>query len=154
MSLKIRKIAVKDIEQVIDLSNQGLEYHRKLMPNQLMPMDKTKKHERFMQFIKNENYFILVAEQDDNVIGYLTSEFMDTPWFQKRLGCEIREMGIDESYQSKGIGTELISVLKTECRNRKVENIKVDVLTVNPRAIDFYRRFGFYELSCKMTLEL
>jgi ribosomal protein S18 acetylase RimI-like enzyme len=154
MSFKIRKITEKDLKQVVSLADQGLEYHRKLAPNQLMPMDKIRKYEHFKQFIRNEAYLIIVAEQDNNIIGYLVSEFVDTPWFQKKFGCEIREIVIDESYQSKGIGTELINVLKVECYSRKVENIRVDVLVANSRAINFYHNFGFYDVNCKMILDL
>lgn len=154
MSVKIRKAVENDLNRVVELSNQVLEYHCQLVPNLFAPMDKEKAFNHYADLLEDEKYYLLIAEQDAQVIGYLYAEFVDTPWQQKRYGCRLEEIAVDVSCQSKGIGTILFDALREECVKRGIEDIRLNVYLANERGIEFYHRLGFREVSYKMTLDL
>ena len=53
---------------------------------------------------------------------------------------------IDENYQGGGLGTELIKVLETRLRKRRVERLMLVCDENNDRAIAFYKKNGFKPL--------
>jgi len=154
MSVTIRRALEKDLNRVIELSDQVREYHCELVPNLFAPMDKEKTLERFASFLTDEKHYLIVAEQDAQITGYLYAEFIDTPWYQKRYGCMLNEIAVDETCQSEGIGTILFNALREECAKRGTEDIRLTVYLANQRAIDLYHKLGFREISYKMTLDL
>ena len=80
---------------------------------------------------------IITADGAD--IGMLDVEYRPGEIYLARIE-------IDPDHQGRGAGTRLISALIDEARQRG-QDLVLDVLTINQRAYDLYRRLGIEEAS-------
>ena len=155
MSIRIRKASLKDFDRFLELANLSHEHHMRLVPGVFAPLNKESIREHFIKSINDERYCLLAAEQDGVIVGHIQGEFIDGGiWYQRQRGCVINGISVDEKFRSKVVGTMLMDALKAECVKRGVEEIKLNVYLTNPRAVEFYKRLGFKEISYKMTLDL
>ncbi len=87
---------------------------------------------------KQPQAFILVAEHDDQVIGYCIVYFVLDE-------AEIARIAVDPVVRKQGVGQEL---LRATCRvgiQQGIERILLDVRESNTSARRFYSAFGFAE---------
>ena len=92
--------------------------------------------ERSIDDIKSNINNFIVATADDRVIGSIT--FYD---YEKNL-IEVRSLAVEESFNRKGIGRELLLALINRFKNRK--ETKIFTLTYRP---DFFEKNGFTVVS-------
>lgn len=80
----------------------------------------------------------LVAQEDNNVLGYIISNESN---FEK-IG-RILNLAVEEKYRRQGIGSMLVqTTLKMFC-NKKVSKVFLEVRRSNLSAIKVYSKFGF-----------
>lgn len=65
--------------------------------------------------------------------------------FRDSYKCHFH-IDVDENYQGKGLGTQLLGALKTKLRKRRVEKVMLVCDEHNERAIEFYKKNGFKPL--------
>ena len=54
---------------------------------------------------------------------------------------------ISNKYQGLGLGTELLNYIQSDCKNEKMEYLRLEVDLKNANAIRFYTRNSFLEES-------
>ena len=87
-------------------------------------------------------YFSIVTLEKDELIGTISLEGIDYIHRIATLGIFIG----NTEYRSKGIGQEAIRLILDYGFNYlNLNNIKLDVLSCNPRAIACYKKCGFKE---------
>lgn len=98
-----------------------------------------------LDIIKNDrNYFLYVAEHNEQVIGFVSAV--------KLLGCidncyiDITCLVVSQNYRGKGIGKSLLKFIESFGRVNKVEKFSVTSGLHRKEAHDFYRKNG-YELG-------
>ncbi len=158
MPLSFKKVSVmkatqEDMSDVAKLSIEMLKYHNALSDNYFTVYPYKKYLSEFKNKLK-ENQYIIVAKIDDKVIGFLSAQFKNTPWYKNANVCIINEIAVSEKYRSHGIGSALFNNLLLVCKDEKVEEIKLDVYDVNTRAKQLYKRLGFKDLRQQMSLTL
>lgn len=90
----------------------------------------------------DEKVFAIVTEKEDKLIGTVSLEKINNVNRTATLGVFIG----DKEYRSKGYGTEAIKlILDFGFRYLNLNNIKLDVLEFNERAIACYKKCGFKE---------
>ncbi len=88
----------------------------------------------------NPNAFNLVALHNGIVIGYVQC------WYTLD-SADIINVAVSEVYKKQGVGKILIRDLIEHLRQRKVENIFLEVRVSNLPAQKLYKAFGFITLS-------
>jgi len=94
-----------------------------------------------------DNIF-LIAESEDNPIGF-TQLIMDSreESIKGLKTLEIRRIYAAKEFLGKGVGKELMSASIQEARQRGCDSVWLGVWEKNPRAIDFYKKWGFQEVG-------
>lgn len=87
----------------------------------------------------NDNLFYKI-DHDDKIIGFAICRFLKT----KNI-LSIDKIGVHPDWRSKNIGTQLIDNIKIN-----YNNIRIDVVSENIRAINFYKKNGFTEFGSKI----
>ncbi len=107
--------------------------------------------ERLMTF--PEGFYI--AEEDDNIIGYIESclwnnihfesyeEIKDFPKHHKSDGktLYIIFLAVNEKYRRRGVGSELVRTLQKYASKKGLK--KVQVVSAGDFGVDFYENLGF-----------
>ena len=91
-----------------------------------------------LESMQQPQAFILVAEEQDEIVGYCIVYFVLDE-------AEIARIAVEASRRKQGVGQEL---LRAACRTgiqQGVERLLLDVRESNAAAQRFYRAFGFVE---------
>jgi len=84
---------------------------------------------------------VLVAEQDGQVVGYITTRVdPDT-----RIG-RIPNFAVLPAYQKQGIGGRLVSAAMAHLAEVGMEYVRIETLADNDVGIHFYPKLGFKEI--------
>ncbi len=102
---------------------------------------------QFNELAAPENIF-LIAESEKGPIGFaqlITDSREESLKGIKSL--EIRRIYATQENIGKGVGKELMSASIQEARQRGCDSIWMGVWEKNPRAIAFYKKWGFKEVG-------
>lgn len=90
----------------------------------------------------NENV-VLVAEEDELLVGFVTLVHVpeDVQFGNVKVEAAywMDHLFVDPNFQHRGIGSNLVDVIKQFCRNQGIESL---MIFVDPNAIGFYEKVG------------
>lgn len=117
-----RNMTEEDIEQVADLE-------RRIFSD---PWTSQGIYETFCQ----NQAFIVVAEQDEKVVGYgIIYCVLDEG--------EIVRIAVDETVRRQGVGRRILDYACECCKKENVKRLLLDVRESNASARSFYEQYGF-----------
>lgn len=91
-------------------------------------------------FSENPLFQCLVALVDNAIVGIALFYWRYSTWKGSTLHLE--DLIVNESYTSKGIGSELFREFVRYAQHQDVQRIEWAVLDWNKKAIDFYKKSG------------
>jgi ribosomal protein S18 acetylase RimI-like enzyme len=98
--------------------------------------------------LSQPDIIFLIAENDRSPMGY--AQLMIDGREESITGIktlEIRRIYVSQEAIGTGVGKELMSACIAEARQRGCDSIWLGVWEKNPRAIRFYKKFGFTEVG-------
>lgn len=134
----IRKIELKDLEQVFKLLNE-------LYENKI---DYSIFSQKYKDSFKNENFYGIVAIEDNKVVGVLISEVINK-LARKKNRLFIDDLIVNKKYRCLGIGKKLIENATDYAIQRNCEAIELTSMIRNERAHKFYEDIGFEKRQYK-----
>ena len=96
-------------------------------------------------FLADERNWLWGGMIDDRIIAFAYGYAMT--WLVGRRMLYLHEVGVAEVYQRQGIGTEMLQMLKNECKARGFHRIFLITDQSNSAANALYRKCGG-EVSC------
>ncbi len=87
--------------------------------------------EDFVNCIKNTNAIILIAEENDKIVGYITGYIVPT----KNDEAMVHESRIDTNHRGKKIGTKLVQEF---CNEAFGKNVKIVYALIESKLKPFY----------------
>lgn len=98
--------------------------------------------------ISNQNMVTLLAEEDGRLVGFAQLRWGGAPdCVLGRLPGEIQRLYVVSDWHGKGIAQDLMSACLEKLRIRSSDTVWLGVWERNPRAIAFYKKFGFAEVG-------
>ena len=109
----------------------------------------------FEQISKDPNHELIVAERNGEVIGTLQLMFLPSISFQGGLRAQVESVRVDKSFQSQGIGSEMMRWSMERARQRGAHVVQLTSHKSRLDAHRFYERLGFQgsHLGMKINLE-
>ncbi len=92
------------------------------------------------------NSFVVVAEIDGKIVGYLLGGEIDIPYYNFRI-AELCNMCVDSDYRKRGIGVALYAEFEKYFKGIGIEHFMVTASFKNESAKAFYRKMGFEEAN-------
>ena len=156
MNIIIRKAILEDIKDIQYLSQQLIEYEENICKNRYMVnLNWSYSDDAYNTFkMLIENHYVYVAEHENKIIGYMAGRII------KKSSCDTFDvMKLDnlyvlDSYRNYGIGTAFLNIFKTICFNNKITFIKLDTISDNDKAIEFYKKNGLYNYNTIMMCKV
>lgn len=113
----IRKAEIKDLEQIQTFLNH------------------------FSTSVSHTDYiFYMVYEFNDKIVGVLEYSIL----YER---SEINYIYVDDNMRRKNIATQLIEAMISDCHEKNVENITLEVNEQNTKAIGLYQKMEFQEVA-------
>ncbi len=135
----IRKVTDWDCDQIVSIFNYYVEHGFAAYPEK--PQDR-----KFFDFIKTIIYgdaFFALETREKKIIGFgLLKKYHPYPAFNRTA-----EAGyfILPEYTGRGLGGLLLEVLEREARVMEVDNLLVNISSLNPPSLAFHKKHGFRE---------
>ena len=98
--------------------------------------------------IADPNMTTLVSEHEGKLIGYAQLRWKNLPKFiTASHPVEIQRLYVDEYWHGKGIAKDIMDSCFVHILERGSDVVWLGVWEHNPRAITFYKKFGFTEVG-------
>ena len=148
--MTIRKAELKDLQRIQELNNELFElelanFDKHLIKN--WPLSKEGR-EYFENAISES--FVVVAEIDGKVVGYLLGEESKIPYYDFKI-AELCNMCIDGNYRKQGIGNALYKEFEKHFKEQGINHFTVTASFKNENAKSFYKKMGFEEANSTFT---
>jgi len=132
--ISIRKGKKEDLPRVLELITELAIYEK-------APQEVENTVEEMINDGFNENpiYYLLVAENENNIIGIAIYYIKYSTWKGKCVFLE--DIIVTESERGKGIGAKLFEEVIHKSKEMKVRRMEWQVLEWNEPAISFYRKY-------------
>lgn len=157
MECHIREARAEDYGQVNAIVKEGQDEHAKALPHIFRAVETVMPYDYFASLLASESEHLLVAELDEQVVGFLVIEAKNAPPFESlvsRRFAYIHDFGVRESCQRKGIGNALFAASQDWAKAHGASSLELNVWSFNERAIRFYETLGMEQVSVKMQLAL
>ena len=146
----IRKAELKDLQRIQELNNELFElelanFDKHLIKN--WPL--SKEGREYFENAINES-FVVVAEIDGKVVGYLLGEEGKIPYYDFKI-AELCNMCIDSNYRKQGIGNALYKEFENHFKEQGINHFTVTASFKNENAKSFYKKMGFEEANSTFT---
>ncbi|BCL84523.1 acetyltransferase [Ktedonobacteria bacterium brp13] len=141
ISLQIRRPCERDAEAFLHLRKQVNEETSFMLrepdENAMLAQHQL---DQFLHDSSQGNILILVAEDQERLVGFLIGERGVRSRNRHRLGLMI---GILQAWTSQGIGTHLFLAMEDWARNQGILRLELTVAAHNQAAVALYRKCGF-----------
>ena len=108
----------------------------------------------YENYIEDSNKLLIVAEENDNVVGYLYGMIKPNDDTYKCVIAKLDALYIDINYRNKKIATSLIEYFKNWAISKKAHKIEVNVWSNNIKAKHLYEKNGFKTVSETLSIHL
>lgn len=106
--------------------------------------------------INNKNNCAFVAEINEQVVGYLVGSITEEKCPYRILPnmAELDDMFVLAEYRSMWIGSQLHEKFIEWCKSKDVKKLQVSAYTWNIKAINFYKKLGFWDFAVILEKDL
>ncbi len=111
----------------------------------------------FTESLQNKNAVILVAEAEQQVVGYahaIYKDASDKPHRTHKHVLSIAHIGVLETHRGQGIGTKLIAECELWGQEKGCTRVTISAHSFNTKAQELYKKQGFLPDSIKMSKSL
>ncbi len=154
--IKIRPAKIRDAEAIASLHLEMMKMHRQF--GKMFEIKKTSKQiaeDWFKKVPRRKKNKLLVAEIDEEVVGYLWAKLKKRPSIYKDVDWgEIADLYVSKNHRRKGIGKKLVTEILKWFKEKKIKTIDLYVASDNEVANKVWKYFKFKEYFKKMYREL
>lgn len=117
--LKIRKFERADLPQVLELCREVRQYHTDILGGYFAEQDDAFEQSGFLATLEDDRMTALVAEEGEEINGYLLAEKKYSPYLREPNVVHISNIGVKKGLRGKGIGKKLMDDF-LRCAKQKV----------------------------------
>lgn len=154
--MKIYIAGKRDIDSLVNLWGELSRYHKNFI-DYLSPRDEWDKQIRrlFISDLNKKNTIILISRDWNMATGFIRGELkMPEKIFKKRTIGYISDFYIKEEYRGTDLAQNFMSEIIKWFKSKGADDLRLNVNSENIRAIRFYEKCGFKEVSKSLMLKL
>ncbi len=154
--MEIKKAKIKNLDEITNLSSASAMFHEKLTPYYILNKNfKAILKKSLKKNIYSSNSLILVAEENNEIVGYLLAFKINRPemFSIKKTGL-ISDIFIKENYIKRGIGELLAKESFNWFKKSKIKTIEINIESKNKPALNFWNALDFEDVSIEKYKKL
>lgn len=147
--MNIRQAGQSDLAALVVLNHPVQEWHARLRPDIFRSPDTHDMTPGIAEFLDKENFWVIVAEEHGNLIGYAIYEIRkrdERPFTRARRSIYVHQMSVAPEKRRMGIGKGLLRYVREQASKIGITAIELDVWSANTQAKEFYKSLGFTPL--------
>ncbi|RXM58920.1 GNAT family N-acetyltransferase [Clostridium tetani] len=96
---------------------------------------------------------LYVIEENKNLCGFICindvepNEYGDVMWSDSGECLVVHRMAVSVAYRHQGVGTKLLSYVKTLAKDKKIHLIKSDTYSLNPKMNALFQKCGYEKVG-------
>jgi len=142
---RIRKATWEDTEAISELWKELMDFHKERDRRFTRSADG---HKRFAEFISgriaHETSCVLLAEQQDEIVGYCLATISKyPPVYEHQEYGAIFDLAVTENCRRKGIGQALAEAALQWFSEQDIHRVEVRVATLNKISTSFWKKMSF-----------
>ena len=149
--MTIRLAKIDELDQICKLNTAVMENINQSCDDDLIPnfaqTEIGKKY--FTESVKDTESCFLVAEENDQLVGYVNGGVKIIPYRQSRY-FEIDNLGVLPEYSRQKLGTKLLEAITTWAQKHGYQKIYIESYAKNTDAINFYKHHGLSEINISL----
>lgn len=153
--IKIRKAILEDIPEIVKLAKEMWDFHDQF-PTEFLEV-RENALEIFEKWCKDkitEKGFVLVAENENKLIGYLLAyEHKNSAIYKDNIAGHIYDLYVKEEFRGKGTGKKLMQEAEKILKNN-YKHCSLEAAFENKKSIEFYKSLGFMPDRVKMVKKI
>ena len=145
MNFTIRKAKQSDIESILSLWIEMMDFHRKYDKHYSRSESASKNIKKFIsEKISSKKSLLLVASYNRGLVGYTIASIINYPPILRlnKFGT-IYDLAVQKKFQRNGIGEQLFSETEKWFKKHGLKRIELSVLKRNPISSKFWEKMGF-----------
>jgi len=154
-NITIRKATVEDASSIVELWKELMDLNKQY--DERFTRSETG-HDEFISFIndhaEDKDCHILVAEADENIVGYCVALIRPCMGLQIQRYGHICNLCVSSKYQNKGIGKKLLEETVDWFQQNGISRVEVCLAIANNSAEKFYTKMGFTSYVKTLCLEI
>ena len=142
----IKRATMEDIEGVNVIRKQVNDMHVAGEPNIFKPGFGENMQNFVKTFLTEENKVLLVAKEEDLIVGYAALEIIEKEETDYRYALrflEVGELGVLEGIRQKGVGGKLMEEVKRVAKEFNINEVQLNMWSFNTGALEFYEKIGY-----------
>lgn len=157
-SFRIRRAHLPDHLALCELWAQVDAFHANIRPDFFSTSKDPSRSRLYLdQIVEDQDQELLVAVQEDRLIGLIHLQLYDTPRspvFVNRRRAHVEDLVVDESFRRFGVGKALLRAGEDWAQRNHAEQVVLTVWQGNQVAETFYKHFGYQAVSTVFSREL
>jgi len=149
MNMDIRRALKSDIDSLLHLNHQIGVLHFNNAPEAFVAPS-SEERAFLLNAINDPARLFLVAEISGEVVGFVTAMVTQNeaiPFLVKTPICRVGTIVVDENTRASGVGRQLMAKCTEWAKAQGAEQIRLEVMSFNRDAQQFYTKLGFEEQS-------
>ena len=156
--IKIKFATVEDAALIAALNVDVQTVHATALPQLFKkPMIDAQLVQEFRSNLEKPDCFILIAEMESNIAGYLSAEcqlWRDSPRAHQNKVVYVHHLSVSEAFRRRGIGRALLDEARKRGSERGITRLALDVWRFNEPARKFFAGYGLDVYNEKMWMEI
>ena len=141
-NIKIRSTNKTDIKQIAAIKINGWKTaYLDIIDNEYLDsIDIDKEVEKYSNYSLDN---IFVAELNNEIVGFCrVYDYDKSPYEDKNIDCEIREIYVEYDLKRKGIGSQIFNYVMKYFKNKGKNKLYIGVFEDNYKSRKFYEKMG------------
>lgn len=141
-NILIRPINENDALSIINLRKKlSIETPYMLQDFKEVCENENKCKNNIKNFLESENMLYLVAYYENELVGFITCNYRD---FKRVRHVSSFVIGVLSKFWGIGISQDLLDKTILWCNSKNIKRLELEVVEENLRAVNFYKKNGFY----------
>lgn len=141
LNFNISKAMLNEIPEINDMLTDLIQDERKNYDSNIN--ENYKVQEFYEKLIDNEDKIILVARDNDIILGYVYGFIQDNGNLFNNKIAKLDALFVKEQYRGNGIARSLMNEFINWAREKEVAYLELSVCKGNTNAINLYKNEGF-----------